>query len=117
MCVFASLFVASCGAPHITEADAVKLDKIEFDVKDQQLHVVGLCFSGFYLVDRVSTMQHGSDIVVEMRLTMTRKSLRRKGMTGSFDIYIPVPPDARRVVFGTERTVIWERPSGDAVAQ
>ena len=111
MCVCLSVLVVSCSAPYIIEAGSVGFDKKDFDDKNQQLHLSGGLIDGFHVIYAISTTKHANDIIIEMQITLTRKSLLRRGMTGDFDFYVPVPPDARRVVFGTERKVIWERPS------
>lgn len=96
--------------PHIVEADVIVFKNVEFDEKTQQLHLAGMIFDGFHVIYRTSTKLRGDDVIIEMEIAMTRKSYLRQGLSGSFDLNIPLDSNIQRVLFGSEEKVIWQRP-------
>jgi hypothetical protein len=103
-----SLLATSCA--RVIESDQISFTKIEFDSKTEQLHLVGGVMDGFNVISVKSMTNRGNDLIIEMQIQLTRKSLLRKGLSGSFDLNVSVAGGVQRVLFGEERTVIWRRP-------
>ena len=109
MCVCLSIVMTSC-APRIVETDRISFSKIEFDSETEQLHLVGGVLDGFNVISSTSMMNRGNDLIIEMQIQLTRKSRLRRGLSGSFDLNVSLEGGVQRVLFGTERKVIWQRP-------
>jgi hypothetical protein len=104
------LLLSSCGQ-RVVEADQVGFSKIEFDEKANQLHLAGGLREGFHVIASTSMTNRGTYLIIEMQIELTSKSRVRSGKTGSFDFHLALEGGVDRVLFGTERKIIWKRPT------
>jgi hypothetical protein len=64
--------------------------------------IAGLVFHSSLAVDHIEQHKSGSDVILEVFLTMARS-----GLSGSFKVEVPVTDDIERILFGPTKTEIW----------
>ena len=101
--------LAACASvvPKEERAEMFRLDvKPVAGTNGAQLEVSGRSLQSALVVDHVDVTTQGDTMMVHVYVALA--SSLHDG-TGDFSRTITVPPEVRRVAFGEEQTVIWER--------
>ena len=69
------------------------------------LTISGLAFHSALAVERMTTEREGKRLLVRVLLAPARR-----GLSGSFDYPVRVPPAVMEVAFGDNGHVVWHRP-------
>lgn len=103
--IFVLLYLGACMSyPTIVEAKDVRF----FEIKDYQtiggrsVKLKGLVFHSALAVSGVDVIPVGDAVQVLVRLTPAKK-----GLSGSFQVDVPLPSPNSRVLFGPSNVQIW----------